>query len=500
MTSPMKKHFLALAVACIVIAVSSPSHAQNCNSAPPSWGDTSAYESWCKSCGGSVSGSGPRIRCIQGPNWGRTGSTSSSSGGSGAAGALSQPFYNLGYGIGQSIGSALFGDPAEDARRAAEQARAAQDAEAEAAARRAVEARKRQETFNRLSSQLQLSGKFDGAGGNGSGLDLMLGDGTDGLRSQGTSFFGLGGGQGGSPQNVSNDAMVADLRPAQGYSATQAAPATQGDSLPLIMGDPNVVDLSDKKAPHIVGPEAKLEQKEYETMQAQWLKNQKQLIEQRLNEPNRYADAIYKSLKTKAPPPLPPRKYDELQPGDVLLISKEDITDASFWINLGDRITTDVRSPASHTVLYLKEVKGKKLFLDHTPGKGSHVIDENEFLRTYGNRDILVASSQIAVAQPVREAEAARIWEATKELVKKEADSQKAKSGNIVDQTGYGFYGNDNMVCSEASRWVLVKSGRDIPETASPLKKLLGIHYGPANFYSDDYNFIITPLWAAKEE
>jgi len=30
-------------------------------------------------------------------------------------------------------------------------------------------------------------------------------------------------------------------------------------------------------------------------------------------------------------------------------------------------------------------------------------------------------------------------------------------------------------------------------------KRLLGIHYGPANFFSDDYNFIITPLYAVQE-
>jgi hypothetical protein len=242
-------------------------------------------------------------------------------------------------------------------------------------------------------------------------------------------------------------------------------------------------------------PEVRTEQEDFDRMNARWVARQRQLIDQRLREPNPYAAEICRSLKIKVPPLLPSRKFDELKPGDVLLISREDITDASFWINLGDRFTTDPRSPASHTVLFLKEVNGKKLFLDHTPGRGSHVIDEDEFLRTYGHRDALVASPRIAVAQPVRESETARIWEAAKRLARKEADIQEEKRGYIVDQTGYGVYGNENMVCSEASRWVLVRSGRDIPESASPLKRLLGIHYGPANFFSDDYNFIITPLW-----
>jgi len=241
-------------------------------------------------------------------------------------------------------------------------------------------------------------------------------------------------------------------------------------------------------------PEARLEQVEYENVNDLWVQNQKYLIEQRLKEPNPYASAIYLSLKTNAPPPLPDRKYDDLQPGDVLLFSPDDTK--SFLINFGDKLSSASQSPASHTVLYLKEVNGKKLFLDNTLGRGSHVISEDEFLRTYRNRDALAAS----VAQPVTKGEAIKIWDAAKERVMKESVIQKEKAGNIFDQTGYGLYGNDNIVCSEASRWAMVKAGRDIPQTASPLKKLLGIHYGPANFFSDDYNFIITPLWTAKEK
>jgi len=249
--------------------------------------------------------------------------------------------------------------------------------------------------------------------------------------------------------------------------------------------------------------EAKLEQVKFENNKADWRENYKQLIAQRVREPNQSIRAIYKSLKTKAPPPLPPRKYDELQPGDVLLISPENksfwnkLRETSFWINAGDRVSTDLKSPASHTVLYLKEVNGKKLFLDHTLEKGSHVISEAEFLKTYGQRDALVASQRVVVAQPVKETEAAMIWEATRDLVKKEGNT---KEGNLIDRSGYGLYGDDNMVCSEASRGALGNAGREIPETDSSLKRLLGIHYGPADFFSDEHNFIITPLWLHAEK
>jgi hypothetical protein len=186
---------------------------------------------------------------------------------------LAQPFYNLGYSIGQSIGKALFGDPAEEQRkrmeealRAQENARAAeiarQQAEAREAIRKAEEEHKRQEQYDRLSSQLQLSEGFDGQR---TGPALMLGDSDDSLRPRGTAFFGMGGGAGGSATGT-NDSKVVDLRQRQGYSAAAAAPAKPADTLPLIMGDPNekpspaphtdpnVVDFRDKKAPYIVDP------------------------------------------------------------------------------------------------------------------------------------------------------------------------------------------------------------------------------------------------------
>ncbi|MDO9585451.1 MAG: hypothetical protein Q7I93_03075, partial [Syntrophales bacterium] len=137
-----------------------------------------------------------------------------------------------------------------------------------------------------------------------------------------------------------------------------------------------------------VDPKVLQEQDEFDKMNTEWMKKQKQLIEQRLREPNKYTSVISKSLKTNAPPPLPPRKYEMLNPGDVLLFQPDDTK--SFWINLGDRLSSASQSPASHTVLFLKEVNGKKLFLDHTSERGSHVISEEEFLRTYGHRDALV--------------------------------------------------------------------------------------------------------------
>jgi hypothetical protein len=223
--------------------------------------------------------------------------------------------------------------------------------------------------------------------------------------------------------------------------------------------------------------EMKLEQLEFDMNRPYWETNEIQFIEKRGE--NAYIDSIYTSLKKQAPPNLPPRKYDMLQPGDVLLISPDDRK--SFFINLGDRISSSSSSPASHTVLFLKEVNGKKLFLDHNLERGSVVISEEEFLKKYGSRDALVA-------QPVSKMDSEALWKMAKELVRKEAENP--------NKTNYGLYGDDYMVCSEADRWVLVHSGVNIPETSSPFKRVLGIHYGPANFFDDEYNFVITPLYS----
>jgi hypothetical protein len=263
----MKKQLFVLAVAFTVIpTLFTEALAADCNNPPtgsygPAW--ASQYQSWCVACCGTFSMAGGNPSCSPGSNWGCRG-RSSSGGSSGAVGGLYQPFYGLGYSIGQSIGEALFGDPVEEARRRAERAIRAEneaqsaklariEAEAKEAARKAEEARKKQETFDRLSSQLQLS---EGFSSQRSDLTLMLGDNEDGLRPQGTSFFGLGGGPGGS--NLNNNSKVVDLRPRQGNSLTTAAPANPGGALPLMLGDPdtdpNVVDLRDKKAPLVVDP------------------------------------------------------------------------------------------------------------------------------------------------------------------------------------------------------------------------------------------------------
>jgi len=211
--------------------------------------------------------------------------------------------------------------------------------------------------------------------------------------------------------------------------------------------------------------------------------DERELIRQRLQEPNRLCSAVLASLKVKEPP-LPYKTFGQLQPGDVLLVAP--LEKSSRLLRLGDRLTSwEWGAPASHTVLFLKEVKGRRLFLDNQLGEGPRIITEEEFLKKYAER--LPSSSVVerrepgmGVAQPLSKEEGDKLWAAAAALA--------------AGDTKFGLYGDEKMVCSEASRWALVKTGQDIPETSSPFKKMLGIYYGPANFYADQEHFIISPL------
>ena len=254
----------------------------------------------------------------------------------------------------------------------------------------------------------------------------------------------------------------------------------------------------------VIDPKVRQERDAFEKMNAAWMEHQKTLIQQRIENTNRYCSAIYASLKTKEPP-LPYKRFDELQPGDVLLISPDKGNDLealkSKGIRFADRLSSwEWESPASHTVLFIKEVNGKKLFLDNTSGMdgntatgvGPHIITGEEFLKIYGTREA-------HIAQPVSKVEGQKLWAAARELSLKELTGEPKKSKNLTDNTNYGLYGDDNMVCSEASRWALIKTGQSIPETRSPFKKLLGVYFGPANFFSDEQHFIISPMGAPRK-
>ena len=68
---------------------------------------------------------------------------------------------------------------------------------------------------------------------------------------------------------------------------------------------------------------------------------------------------------------------------------------------------------------------------------------------------------------------------------------------------------NDRMVCSEASRWLLVRAGRRVPKTESEDKEILGVKtrlnknkfvdFSPSDFYAKQQYFVIHQLGTKKK-
>lgn len=269
----------------------------------------------------------------------------------------------------------------------------------------------------------------------------------------------------------------------------------------------------------------KLEQFKLDNQTDEWIKAKDEQIQQRLVEPCLLCDKLSTSLKTNAPPPLPGKTFNELKPGDVLLISKETakrdtsviasnfnsetvnkihqeigsmvneaLTLPSKAINAADNfISSTDASQASHTLIYLKTLNGQKMFLDNVPGRGPTIISEQEYIYLYGKRGT-------EVAQPIKAMDGDRLYEAARTLADEQLKVQVQNNQtwySKITGTNYGMVGSD-MVCSESSRWVLVKAGMQIlPEADDKQIRVFGTKYGvgysPADFVKSNY-FIVTPL------
>jgi hypothetical protein len=232
----------------------------------------------------------------------------------------------------------------------------------------------------------------------------------------------------------------------------------------------------------------KQEQIKYETNFDEWVKDNNGDILMRLKDSDPYLSDLVKSIKTKAPPPLPPtaKKLDDLKPGDVLLVG-------NYFPNpitgLDKVFSGTLNTNASHTLLYLKEIGGQKMFLDHQPGKGEKIITELEFFKIYGSRPMEVAQY---IAQPVSSGIGDKLYSAAFDLVGENEQYKHDNSYKIFTGTKYGLVGDD-MVCSEADRWVLRKAGFLFPETENKIKKIMGVDYSPADYSKSGY-FQITPF------
>ena len=183
-------------------------------------------------------------------------------------------------------------------------------------------------------------------------------------------------------------------------------------------------------------------------------------------------------------PPSPYKNISNLWPGDVILIAPDG--PLSNIINKTDRWASDSsNSPASHTASYLGEKNGKRWYLNNTPETGPVIMEEKDFLEKYAKRKMDVAT---LVGQPISKQQGDEFFKAAEELI---------KIGGYGIKALPAANGNDNMVCSEASRWLLLRVGKRVPETRDELKKKF-VKFSPSDFYDNQQYFVVHTLGMPK--
>jgi hypothetical protein len=236
---------------------------------------------------------------------------------------------------------------------------------------------------------------------------------------------------------------------------------------------------------------------------------QKKLIADRLKTDNEQAKKLLARLESKVPYPNNEKfntSLKDLKPGDVLLFEPR-------YTNLSDKIqgvgvvladgvgellgTGNVNeSKISHTITFLKEENGKRLYMDNMPNEGPVIIDENEMKKRYTGRAASVASLQNSyMAAPLNEAETEKLWDKAKEMATQNIELRKTQGYNsdMVDweNTMYGAWGKNNVVCSEASWGLIRATGRDLPLSKSWVTIAGGVDFSPSDFYNYKQNFLI---------
>jgi|GEM_PF-4673485 len=228
------------------------------------------------------------------------------------------------------------------------------------------------------------------------------------------------------------------------------------------------------------------EQAQFAARSPSWMAEIRNGIADRLTKINPRLAAIGDIIRSE-PKILPVKRFNQLEPGDVLLVEPERGDFKGNVVAFSDRLSSlefgEGSSFASHTFIYLKTVDSKKLFLDNNPNEGFLIKNEDQILKQYGNR-------HMDVAEPLKSIDAEKLYAAART---KALEETKNKERGLIDTTNYGIFGDD-MVCSEASRWALIQAGYEVPETGSWLKKAIRIYFGPANFYTEKQYFLISTL------
>ena len=190
------------------------------------------------------------------------------------------------------------------------------------------------------------------------------------------------------------------------------------------------------------------EQAEMDADPEKWTERQWENVRDKVNARSAWRREALRFIEESSSGKMQITKFSELTPGDVLLIVpahiQNDVAGAAVGgaVLGGDyliRVTSDFATgkifravdekvtPAAHVVTFVRATGDKMLFLDHTL-VGSRILDQRQFLRSYGSRPMFVARPEAVV-------DGREIWNA-------------ARQAALQKKSDYGLFGK-NVVCSE---------------------------------------------------
>ena len=452
----------------LVLAMSVPSvsFAVDCSRPPTGFGGSwaRAYKQWCESCCGTYYQSGPR--CDPGSNWGCRQQGDSGSGG---------PSYDY------------------EAERQRQIEAERQRLEAERQRQRVLEEQRRPEEEEVKLREAEFQKNKQEA------LKSMKGITEGELGLKGTDADGLG-------LKDFGDTGTSDL----GLKTLFDKGSPGSAPVDTRVKGPSKLDVGKNINIGVINVQAGVDKPTQ--LRKDLLDNFSDAIFKRTAQPNVQAQEILRSFKTKEPP-NPVKNIDNLAAGDIILVapvqleehlrdeSKHHLKDVmiSNGINLLDRWGSgNWSSPASHAAIFLGERNGKRWYMDNT-GKGPIIKEEQAFLKEYGARKMDVAT---LVGQPLSQHEGEELWKGAHEL----------RNTTTYWPSGVPHVGSSDagMVCSEASRWELVRAGRRVPETQSANAKIFGVdtglnkkqfvNFSPSDFYENQQYFVVHQLGLRKKE
>lgn len=242
------------------------------------------------------------------------------------------------------------------------------------------------------------------------------------------------------------------------------------------------------------------EQDEFDNMNAAWLRKQQDLIRQAVEQDKKWKNEVLASIKRiKVPSPVfRPKTFDDLHLGDILLIAPDDslkakaisVADPLYraidYFSAGDVSAPDLeKEQASHAITFVRTVNGEMLFLDHT-SDGSRILNKEDYIRQYGGRAAYIA-------RPQTKADGRVLWE-------------EARNAALQKKSDYGFFGKNNVVCSERAAIAVAKAtGLTVSKEGHRMGKFLGpVDITPNDFFDDKHvgkYFLISasPILPSKE-